>query len=94
MKFTVLKLVDVVAHRVSRDRAAQDAEFEEPGWWTSILYITSSRRTGLDAGIYLQYERFPLQSISGIHHAATQAGLYRGGPLYLYLLYVLATAYF
>ena len=73
-------------HRVSTDRAAQGAEFLSLGWWGSIVYITSSRRTVQLGWMQGVYERFPLQKLIR-YTPATQAGLYRGGPLYLYLLY-------
>ena len=78
-------------HRVSTDRAAQGAEFLSLGWWGSIVYITSSRRTVQLGWMQGVYERFPLQKLIR-YTPATQAGLYRGGPLYLYLQYsMLAT---
>ena len=51
----------------------------------SIVYIISRRtvQLGLTQGVY---ERFPLQKLFR-YTPATQAGLYRGGPLYMYLLY-------
>ena len=87
MNFAVLKLKDVVAHRVSTDRAAQGAEFEEPGWWTSIVYTVHyiEQKDWVRRRDIFTYIRFT---------PATQRGLYRGGPLYLSLLYVLAAAYF
>ena len=57
--------------------------------WGSVVYITASIRTAQLGYTQWVYERFNIQKlISGLHTPATQAGLYRGRPLYVYLLYI------
>ena len=73
-------------HRVSTDREAQDAEFDQTGWRASIVYIVQKDCTaGLDAGDKWEIPFTKVNQVNSSYTSQTEQG--RAALQYLYLLY-------